>query len=271
MSVATQAAGPAEGGPHRPTRAIVLAAGQGTRLGSLTAERPKCMVELAGRPLLHHQLDVLRAAGIDELHLVTGYRAERIEADRVTRWVNERYATTNMVVTLFCAQDAMRDDADLVISYGDIVYEPRVLAALLAVDAPLVVAVDRAWRDYWQARMDDPLADAETLKLGDDDRIVELGRKPRGYEDIEGQYLGLIRVRADHVDAFVAAWRGLDPDATIDGRSVDQMYMTSFLQHLIDAGWDARAAFTDNGWLEVDEPGDLALDVARFWRPGVGA
>jgi len=248
----------------------VLAAGQGTRLGELTAERPKCMVELAGRPLLHHQLDVLRGAGIDEIHLVTGYRAERIEAAGVTRWTNARFATTNMVVTLFCAEAAMLGDADLVISYGDIVYEPRVLAALLAVDAPLVIAVDRSWRDYWAARMDDPLADAETLKLADGDRIMELGRKPRGYEDIEGQYLGLIRVRADHVDTFVAAWHVLDPDALVEGRSVDQMYMTTFLQLLIDAGWDARAALTDNGWLEVDAPSDLALDAARFWRPGLG-
>ncbi|MBK1652709.1 sugar phosphate nucleotidyltransferase [Halorhodospira halochloris] len=62
-------------------RAIILAAGQGTRLRPLTDDRPKCMVELEGKPLLEHQLEVLRGAGIEDIHVVGGYRAEWLQQE----------------------------------------------------------------------------------------------------------------------------------------------------------------------------------------------
>ena len=238
---------------------IILAAGKGTRLRPYTADRPKCMVELCGRPMLHRQLDVLRIAGLKNIALVSGYRADRLHVRGITVVENPRYATTNMVTTLFCAESQMNPGEDLIVAYGDIVYEPRVLEAVLQSRAPLAIAVDRQWRRLWEARMEEPLEDAETLKLLEGDRIVELGKKPEGYEDVQGQYMGLIKVRGDQVRAFLDAWHAMDRDALYDGKDFDNMYMTSFLQHLIDSGWDARAAFTDGGWVEIDTAEELEL------------
>ncbi|MEX1198752.1 MAG: phosphocholine cytidylyltransferase family protein [Pseudohongiellaceae bacterium] len=240
-------------------RAVILAAGQGSRLRPLTDDRPKGMVELAGRPLLHRQIEVLRAAGVEDIVLVSGYRGDQLRMPGVRIMENPRYAETNMVTTLFCAEQALRDAGDdVLISYADIVYEPRVLQSVLECRAPLCVAVDREWRAFWQLRMDDPLSDAETLRLADGDRITELGKKPGSYEDIQGQYMGLMKVRGDHVAEFCDTWHGMDREARYDGKDFDNMYLTSYLQHLIDSGWDMRAAFTDNGWLEVDTVEDLA-------------
>lgn len=239
--------------------AIILAAGQGTRLRPLTDDKPKCLVELAGKPLLDHQLEVLRAAGIDDIHVVAGYRADQLDRPDFIRHINERFAETNMVTTLFAAESVMTGNSDLIISYGDIVYEPRVLAALQAVDAPIGLAVDREWRRYWAARMEDPLSDAETLKITDVNRVVELGKKPKSYSDIHGQYTGLIKIRADHVARLPEVWRIMDRNVTYDGKDYDNIYMTSFIQHLIDNGWEARAALIDNGWAEVDCEADLAV------------
>lgn len=238
-------------------RAIILAAGQGTRLRPLTDNRPKCMVELEGKPLLEHQLKVLRGANIEDIHVVGGYRAEWLQRSDITLHINERFTQTNMVATLFAAETTMDGREDLIIAYGDIVYEPRVLNALLECNAPVCLTVDRAWRRYWEARMDDPLADAETLKLTDGNLVTELGKKPSSYEEIQGQYMGLIKVRADHVSLLPAVWRGMDREATYDGKDYHNMYMTSFLQHLIDSGWETRAALVDNGWLEIDNQRDL--------------
>ena len=237
--------------------AIILAAGQGSRLRPYTNDRPKCMVSLFGKPMLYRQLEVLRAAGINDITLVGGYKADALEVDGVNIVLNPRYAETNMVSTLFCAESVMTSDQDLLILYGDIIYEPKVLESLLSCDCSLAISVDREWRRFWQLRMDNPLADAETLKLQDGNRIVELGKKPSGYEEVQGQYMGLIKVRADVVTAFREAWHVMDRAAMYDGKNFDNMYMTSFLQCLIDLGWDARAAFTDNGWLEVDTVQDL--------------
>ena len=241
------------------TNVIILAAGKGTRLRPYTADRPKCMVELCGKPMLHRQLEVLRGAGLKNIVLVSGYRADRLDAPGISLVPNPRYAETNMVTTLFCAEPHMIPGQDLLVVYGDIVYEPRVLETVLRSQAPLSIAVDRQWRRLWEARMDAPLDDAETLKLENPDRIIELGKKPETYEEVQGQYMGLIKVRGDKVRAFRDAWQAMDRDALYDGKDFDNMHMTSFLQHLIDAGWDARAAFTDGGWLEIDTAEELEL------------
>lgn len=246
-------------------KAIIVAAGQGTRLRPLTDDRPKCLVELAGKPLLDHQLEVLRAEGVDDITVVAGYREDQIQRPGVRKRINPDFEFTNMVYTLFCARELMDNSSDLIISYGDIVYESRVLKALLACHAPVCLTVDIKWFDYWQKRMDNPLEDAETLKLNGD-RILELGQKTDRYEDIQGQYMGLIKVRADHVPMLYATWQGMDRDALYLGKDFDNMFMTAFLQHLINTGWDVRAAFVENGWLEIDVVEDLELASYGFWH-----
>lgn len=246
--------------------AIILAAGQGTRLRPLTDHKPKCLVELEKKPLLEHQLTTLRGFGIHDIHIVAGYCAEQLDRSDITRHLNPDYASTNMVSTLFAAESAMTGEDDLIISYGDIVYEPKVLQALLACDAPICLAVDIEWRRYWNARMDNPLADAETLKMVDGNRIIELGKKPLSYKDIHGQYTGLIKIRADYVTLLSKTWRSMDQYSCYDGKDFANMYMTSFLQHLIDNGWEARGALIENGWAEVDCQEDLQV-ATRFWQP----
>lgn len=240
-------------------RAILLAAGEGKRLRPLTNDRPKCLVALAGVSLIDRQLRVLRGAGIQDIVLVGGYRAEQLGGRGVRLIRNPDYERTNMVATLFCAAELMTAEADLLIGYGDIVYEPRVLAALCECTDAVGVSVDRQWRRYWELRMSDPLADAETLRLSDSGHIRELGKKPAGYGDIQGQYMGLIKVRADWVPRWKRAYEDMDRGALYDGRDFSNMYMTSFLQHLIDRGWQVKAVPVDNGWLEIDTLDDLEL------------
>ena len=248
-------------------KAIILAAGQGTRLRPHTDDKPKCMVELAGKSLLHRQLEALRSVGVERIMLVGGYRADRLDANGVELAINPRYAETNMVSTLFCAEDWMTPGEDLLITYGDIVYEPRVVESLINFDSAIAISIDRQWQKLWESRMDDPLSDAETLKLADGNRIIELGKKPNSLDDIHGQYMGLIKVRGDSVQAFYDAWLRLDRSGMYDGKDFDNMYMTSFIQSLIDTGHDVRAAFTDNGWIEVDTVDDLS-HYERMQREG---
>ena len=240
-------------------RAIILAAGEGTRLRPYTADRPKCLVELAGRPLLEHQLDVLASAGVGDVMIVTGYRSQRIAAyGRPTRH-NPDWATTNMVASLMCAADVLDGGDDVLIAYSDIVYEAGVIAQLCSCREPLCTTVDRQWRRLWDLRYEDPLSDAETLTLDEAGDIVEIGRKPRSYADIQAQYMGLILARAEVARLLPIVYRGLEPAGIYDGKNKVGMYMTSFLQWLIDHGRPVRAVPVDGGWLEVDSAGDLEL------------
>lgn len=240
-------------------KTIILAAGQGTRLRPYTDNKPKCMVELKGKPLLHHQLEVLEQCNVkkNDIALAAGYLQEALVAPSIKQYRNDKYDTTNMVATLFAAEDFMQAGEDLIISYGDIVFQPQVFEKLMETEGDLVVAADRDWYDLWKLRMENPLDDAETFKMTNTNKVVELGKKPNTREDAQAQYIGLIKISAAKVADFIAHYHALDKTAIYDGKDFDNMYMTSLIQNIIDTGWDVRAALINRGWLEVDSVDDL--------------
>jgi choline kinase len=169
---------------------------------------------------------------------------------------NARWEETNMVASLFCAREEFTDD--VVVVYGDIVFEPRVVRALLAASADVAVVVDAGWRALWDLRMADPLGDAETLKLNAAGEITEVGKKPGSYDDIQGQYIGLFKVARAAWPRVAAFYDGLDRAAVYDGQPFDKMYMTSFIDLIAKRLLPVRAVRIEHGWLEVDTPADLS-------------
>ena len=242
-------------------KGLVLAAGQGVRLRPLTDDRPKCMVEYLGRTLIEQILEVFEACSIAPIVIVAGYRSEVLKEhlrSRTIRFVlNPDYASTNMVHSLFCAESELSED--LIISYSDIVYKPEVLKRLVDSTADLAITIDTEWRSLWERRMEDPLKDAETLELDENGLVLDLGRKPRSFDEIQGQYMGLIKISAKILPRALELYRSLDRTATYDGKPFKQMFMTTFLRILIDSGIPCQSVPVQGGWLEVDAPSDLLL------------
>lgn len=239
-------------------KAVILAAGKGSRLRPHTDKLPKCMVEIAGKPIIHHQLKTLAKAGVKDVTVVGGYQSDKITGD-FHRVQNHNFETTNMVSSLFCAENCINDSEDLLISYGDIIYEPRVISNLISSQAPITLSIDRDWMHLWSVRMENPLVDVETLKLRDGKYVIEIGKKPQSLDEVQGQYMGLIKVRAKYINDMYNSWLNLDRYEVFDGQSFDNIYMTSFLQHLIDSCWTVEASFTNGGWVEVDTASDLKI------------
>lgn len=244
-------------------RLIILAAGEGTRLRPYTNSRPKCLVELQGRSLLQWQIDAARAVGIKDIVVVGGYLIEQLRSYDVTVIDNPRFAETNMVQTLRCAADWF--EHEFIMSYGDIIYTPNVLESLLMDSEPIAVSVDLEWRSYWERRLDEPLLDAETLKINSDNFLIEIGQKPTSYEDVHAQYIGLVSFRQSGVSRLNYILSEISADALADAnpfggkRSLDQLYMTDLLQGMIDKGDRLHACKIKGHWLEIDSVTDLLL------------
>lgn len=251
-------------------KAIILAAGRGSRLREHTDERPKCLTELGGRALIEWQMAALRAAGVEEITLVTGYRHEMLEFPGIGKVINPRWAETNMVESLFCAEGAFGDD--LIVSYSDILYEPRHLRALLDSPHDISVTVDRAWREYWEFRFDDPLSDAESLRLDVDGCITDIGNPVEDIETIEAQYMGLMRFRGAGLDALRAGRRSMiETDRPWKvRRNVDNAYMTDLLMEMILRGERLHAVEVSGGWLEIDTRDEYQRLAAMFADGTVG-
>ena len=242
-------------------RAIILAAGEGSRLRPFTENCPKCLVPYKGKPILDYQLEVMRECGLQDIVLIKGYKAEALQRPGMTYVLNPDYADTNMVYTLFCAESYF--DSDLLISYGDIIYEKSILEAILKSPAEFAVAVSLTWRELWQKRMADPLLDAESMKINERGLIAELGKKCTSYSEIQGQYMGLFKIRKSTVDEMRKVYHRLDKDAIYDGKPYRKMFMTSFIQALIDRGFPVTAVGVTGDWLEIDRAEDLQV-VSSF-------
>ena len=86
-----------------------------------------------------------------------------------------------------------------------------------------------------------------------------MGKKPVNYDKIHGQYTGLIKIKANKIGDFISFYEGLNKQSKYDGQSFENMYMTSFIQLLINNGWAVKAAIVNDGWLEIDSVEDLEL------------
>ena len=97
------------------------------------------------------------------------------------------------------------------------------------------------------------------MQIDADGFITELGKKPESYAQIQGQYIGLIKISGDKIHDLIEFYDSMDRSCVYDGKDFANMYMTSFLQALIDAEWNVRAVPVDGGWLEVDSVEDLQM------------
>lgn len=257
-------------------KVIILAAGQGTRLRPLTDDRPKCMVEVNGRSILERQLDTMHACSIQDsdITIVAGYRGDvlknRFKNTEISIIVNENYETTNMVCSLMCARDLMETQEDILISYGDIIYNETVLRKILISEEPSSVIVDDGWYSYWSERCENPLDDAETLMFDENDYLTEIGQKTTELAKVQSQYIGLMRFRREGLKAMLDLAKEAE-DRTTKGialwrtmRNYQKMYMTDLLQGLIDEGNKLKAVHIERGWFEIDDCEDLKVVESKL-------
>ena len=232
-------------------RAIILAAGRGSRMQTLTEEQPKCLTELHGKPLLARQIDALQGGGISEIGIVTGYKREKLQPYGLVEFHNPLGETTNMVSSL-AAADSWLAEGTCIVSYSDIFYEPSAVELLRGSNADIAITHDPDWLEVWSKRFDDPLEDAETFRL-DGDRVIEIGNRPRTVSEVEGQYMGLLRFTPTGW-AEVQRIRAELPDT-----ERNRTHMTGLLGRIIAAGRvPVRALAYRDGWGEIDTATDLA-------------
>lgn len=233
-------------------RAIILAAGRGSRMGTLTGEQPKCLAMLAGRTLLDWQLQALKRAGITRIAIVRGYRGELLRRAGVEFFDNPRWADTNMVMSLACASDWLKN-SECIVSYSDIVYTSTVVRRLAEVRADLAVSYDVNWLALWARRFPDPLQDAESFTTDGNGRLADIGSRVTSLDRIRGQYMGLLKFSP-------AGWQTAEQEIGASSPTVrDKLDMTSLLKRLLDKDVRVDTVACTEPWFEVDSAADLAL------------
>lgn len=230
-------------------KAVILAAGRGTRIRSIHGERPKCLIEVDDRTILDHQLEDLSKAGISDIAIVVGYEKNQIIAHikaRVPRLAarlqfieNPAFAVTNNIYSLWLAREWVGRDAFLC-SNADVAFHSDILLDAVRSEAPISMIVDPEWRD-------------ETMKVViRDERIVRMNKKITRLE-FSGTYIGITVFSESMQSRFFQKLRRLVLSGAVN------TFFNSAVQELADEG--VRVGYTlTHGlpWAEIDDPADLA-------------
>ncbi len=127
-------------------------------------------------------------------------------------------------------------------------------AGLSGAPGELIVAYDRAWRRLWTRRFADPLADAETFRIDATGQLLEIGGKTTRIEEIQGQYMGLLKFTPPAWSAVLTLLEALDAPTR------DRLDVTGLLRRLLAGKGLAIGTFgTDGHWGEIDNPEDVRL------------
>jgi phosphoenolpyruvate phosphomutase len=243
------------GGARNARRsAVVLGATQGEGLGDLTSDRPKMMVEVAGKPILRRLADDFKSQGVDTITAVTGYCEQAVRVAGVATVSNPAHATSGELASLACAADRFTEDT--LICYGDLLFRRYVLADLLASPAELTVVVDSAPHggrvsgspDYAYCSRPDDLAlwpSAVTLERLSTERVLD-GRAA------DGRWLGMVRAQGAGVGWLREALAELQARPGFEA-----LAMRDLLNHLIDQGREIAVTYITGRWLDVNSLRDL--------------
>ena len=120
-------------------KAIILAAGIGSRMKPLTNDKPKCMVKLLDETLVERQIKIFHSCDINDITIVTGYKSEVIDVPNVNYVNNANYEMTNMNESLFCA--LKQSDSPVLVTYGDIVFERKIWLILFGEPIATIVSI----------------------------------------------------------------------------------------------------------------------------------
>jgi phosphoenolpyruvate phosphomutase len=239
-------------GQARPC-AVVLAASRGEGLEALTAERPKVMLEIAGKPLLRRLVDRFKAEAVHEIHVVVGYKPEAIDVQGVRLIDNPEHASGGELTSLACAREAFGSDA--IVLYGDLLFRGYMLRELLNTAAPISVIVDSAplpeignRNDLaWCSAPDDrALYRNEVLleRISSDQRWRE--RAP------VGRWIGMLRASGDGV-----RWLKEGLDRLRERPDFARLGVPDLLNDMVERGLPVKVLYVHGHWLDVNGLADL--------------
>ena len=247
-------------------KTIIIAAGLGSRLGELTKNTPKCMLELNGKSILQHQIDTYKANGISDISVVRGYKKEKINIENLTYYENLDYKNNNILNSLFCAEQKI--EGNVIVSYSDIVFSPKIVGRLLDSTADISIVVDVDWRGRYVSRFDHPIEEAENVIFDANHSVVDIGKIMTSPDDVHGEFIGMMKFTPRGAEIFKRHFhraKELFWDKPYQRATTFQKaYITDILKDMSDLGVHIQSVIIEQGWQEIDTIEDFNNAEKKF-------
>ncbi len=233
-------------------KAIILAAGMGNRLLHLTTNTPKCKLKVYGKPIIEHQLDVFKDLGINDISIVKGFMKEQINYPETKSYYNDDYKNSNILSSLFCAENELNDD--VIVTYSDIVFDKSIIEKIIDARGDICIAVEENWLKAYKQ-----IEEIEKIVFKGD-KVKRIG-KHLGVNDSNGEFIGIAKftrrgsyiLRATYYNILNKYFDKPFQNAS----SIKDAQLTDIFQELIDDGHEVNTVLINSGWVEIDTLEDL--------------
>ena len=242
-------------------KAIILAAGRGSRMHEGTKDIPKCMMRVHGKTLLERCLESLRLSGFNnkDIAIVTGYKNEIIEntiGDDITFFHNDIWDKTNMVYSLTKAESWLTNN-ECCVFYSDIIFSPEAVKRTMSIKGDIVIPYYTEYLNLWKMRFDNPLEDLETFKTDGNDCLINIGSRPTSYDQVHGQYMGIVKLTPRGWSLFINS-------VSKTTKTIEKIDMTSLLAGTINNNHTIKCVACSELWLECDNLNDISVYESHY-------
>ena len=247
-------------------KALIIAAGLGSRLKKHTENLPKCMLDFGGKTLLQRQLDSYKKNGIKDISLIRGYKKEKINYKGIKYFENTDYKNNNILNSIFYAEKII--NGNIIISYSDILFDTSVVERTLNSNHDISVVVDIDWRGYYVGRKDHPISEAENVIFNSNNEVEKIGKINTGKEEVHGEFIGMIKLSNRGTEIFKEHFHRLKKiywnKPFQRAKIFQKAYLTDFIQELVDIGIKVHCVIIESGWKEIDTVEDYKKAIAGF-------
>ena len=247
-------------------KALVIAAGLGSRLKKHTKNLPKCMLDFGGKTLLQRQLDSYKKNGIKDISLIRGYKKEKINYKGIRYFENNDFENNNILNSIFYAEEVIH--GNIIISYSDILFDPSVVERTLNSDHDISVVVDIDWRGYYVGRKDHPISEAENVIFNSNNEVEKIGKINTGNQDVHGEFIGMIKLSNRGTEIFKEHFHRLKKiywnKPFQRAKIFQKAYLTDFIQEIVDIGIKVHCVIIESGWKEIDTVEDYKKALVGF-------
>ena len=248
------------------TKALIIAAGLGSRLKKHTENLPKCMLDFGGKTLLQRQLEAYKKCDIKNISLIKGYKKDKIKYKGIKYFENNDYKNNNILNSIFYAEEFIA--GNIIISYSDILFDSSVVQRTLESDHDISVVVDIDWRGYYVGRKDHPISEAENVIFNSNNEVEKIGKINTGNQEVHGEFIGMIKLSNHGTEIFKEHFHRLKKiywNKPFQRSKVFQKaYLTDFIQELVDIGVKVHCVIIESGWKEIDTVEDYKKALIGF-------
>ena len=239
-------------------KAIILAAGDGSRMGELTQNIPKPLVILNGKSIIERQISVLEKIGVTKIYIITGPHNEKFNLKNVV-YVNDLdHKKHDILGSLITARNYINEE--IIITYSDQIFDEKIMESIHNFKGDIGVAVDLDWEKNYENRDQHPKSEAENVLFDNDGKIIELRKNIQKPTSVIGESLGLMKLSKKGSKIFLDKYSELEISHTgkfHNSPSLEHGIISDMFQELIDSGINVQPILISGKWCEIDTPQDL--------------